>query len=500
MGRTNSYISLLASSGITIHEGERIRIIPTDEPASALRAIIADVSTGDVNSSSPLSRSLWSFLNEARQEAPIQRYCSASSVAAWHKDKAEASPFGLPDASTVLRVATTQERDFSADEARSIAAKLFADGFEVVRSDEDDRARMAQWPFLFFEMKKGGVVIGAGCALNAALAEIKAICEATERTVAHTENLEVALCCSAQTLEEAGIISPEFELDARDAYSRGLMLDWIPGWTLAGQRAAIPAELAYFGYVPKAGVRAFALQHTSGLAAGSTITKAIWRGLCEVIEREAYWIVMRCRICCPTLKLDDCCDEVQKLAATLEQMGIRVVLKDISLDSPLKIVHAIFVQESGRLPAFSHGIGSHLNLSQAALKAVTEGAQIFSSLRRLSEFDAAGVLLPTKNWRPPEFTWCDPSSRLLLGHLIDDPPDAKAAFAGSNQSFSEYLVSISGRLFWTYLGSQHGIHVVRVLISDAIPPNRESSFIPRRLHDWLLRLKLQYPYDTPILT
>lgn len=499
-----AYISLLASSGITLHRGEQISFLPSQQSPEQLRRAIANASSGAIEHPEP-EEFLAAFIADARAGAirrpPNEAEC-INAILQWHRTMPalERAGSGLADKIVSTSYESPSYSRQEIDELKSRVSDLGFSTRHVVPDIRRGRLGGEPLPFEFFEVGAGEQTIGAGCATTRHLARTRAVCEAIERIVAQQPDAAI-LCESADVLKRAGIHTPKLYLSSRDAFSESAIVDWIPAWTLDARAAAIPAELACYGYAPISGIKAFGLQHTAGLAAGRSLEAAIWRALCEVFERDAYWIVMKCRLCCPTIPFGSLPPDVQGLIQKLEQSGVRVILKDISLDRPIRIVHAIFVRTDRRLPAFSHGIGSHLEPGQAALKAITEGVQLHDALAKYADLELASVLLPSKNPKRVDLAWCDPASESQLNHLIDsDPQQSYDPSIPDRSSVVEYLDQNSSHVLWTLLGSWHGVNVVRVMLPGAIPPNREPSFEPERLRTWLRKCQLRYPYDTPILT
>ena len=357
-------------------------------------------------------------------------------------------------------------------------------------------------PLVEVVSRRDGFVIAGGKGTHRTAATQGALGEFAERFVASSGGRERIFATSADNLRDRGFIVPGFFAGLRDCYSSALVHDWVSAYTLQGAPAALPAERAFYDYVPQSGVRAFAWQHTMGLAAGATLEEAVWAGLTECLERDAYWLVMRCRLACPTLDSSSILAEAAELRRFLDDAGVKVVFKNISLDWPLAIVHAILIDPTGRIPAFSHGVGSGSSYSSAGAKALLESFQIRAGLIRLCAADIARSVIPAPI-REAERIWTDPASVELLRHLIIDPEIRGESLPQTVLQPADIIREVessSGPIFYAPLGSFHGLEVVRVYIPGSLQPDPTVEDAPTRLQEWLRRSGLPAPYPDPILT
>jgi ribosomal protein S12 methylthiotransferase accessory factor len=77
---------------------------------------------------------------------------------------------------------------------------------------------------------------------------------------------------------------------------------WVAGCELpSGRPAYLPAELVFLGQAGIPGERPVAYATSSGLACGESVEDTLVRGLCEVLERDAFMIVWANRLSLPVL-------------------------------------------------------------------------------------------------------------------------------------------------------------------------------------------------------
>jgi ribosomal protein S12 methylthiotransferase accessory factor len=503
LARTKSYLSLLSSVGITRHDGTSLAVMPWGE--ASRRQAIADASKLARFPISP---------DDTRPIAELARIIRAS-LAGVDAGQAIPSPASRePVRFDVLRqidgrfVDPGKNIDWSAVEnvlqAHNLTAKAVAvphDLSEIINTSEVIGSAEVCDP--------NGFVWGGGKGLSPDSAFRGALAEAIERLVASSTIADQVFVASAAELKELGFSIPEWDVSMRDAYSEDVRIDWVTAYTSKGEAAAVPAERVFYQYIPRRGVSAFAHQHTAGLAAGATIEEAIWAGLTECLERDAYWTVMRCRMYCKTIPSELLNDIDANLLHAISASGFRIVLKDISLEWPIRIVHALLIDESSRLPAYAHGCGSHVSIFRAALNATMEALQMHAELARYCRAHLAEVQFPphepSLQTKSPRAAWSDPASAALLCHLSEDSDKMSRIDPLLNAELTPVevlarVVDATGPILWAPLGHAGGLSVARVIVPGCQVPDHQLGPVSVRLRYWLAKCKITIPYAIPILT
>jgi len=493
-----NYVSLVSSVGIAHHSAGSISIIPYTGSANARRILISKASqlafSGTTKSESSAVRSLAALIKIAQSAAPKIDPDTRFRKIHLNFDKliAESGRVASMDGSVAwsdvcaavqMSGATIQETSHSS--TRNDSLINYASPLQTLEFLDQD-----------------GAVIAGGCGLTREQALRSALGEAAERIIAQTPDARMIFSATADGLRRDGWAIPEIEYGPRDAYSDLTYIDWVIASTITGHRAAIPAELAYYNYHPLSGVKGFALQHTAGLAAGGTLEEAVWHGLTELLERDAYWITMRTRHSFPEISTDLIKEAEPELFRKISEAGLKVVLKDISLDWPIKIVHTILIDESNRIPAFSHGIGSHVNWQHAAVKAVRESIQVRAGLIRHCQQSLSEIVFPMDSMKWAPSAWSDPTSADILSHLFEGGGMAgpSSTRAVSIEGAIAAIQKKAGQVFWTVLGNLGPLKVVRVVVPNCVKPDRNPGYVSLRLQKWLDVFGLASPHDVPILT
>jgi thiazole/oxazole-forming peptide maturase SagD family component len=499
---TLSHLSILGSAGITLHDRDNnVAFLPSplslQEKREALARASAIAAQPNAVDEDPFVNQLARLIGESRRSGHIE-LCTGS-------DLTQVRPIrftSLKDVGSRWSSGQTIVWERVKSDLQNLGYSLrernptTTDAVGIVNSSE-------LIPVVEMIAPDGGVIAG-GKGLVASDAWPSALSEAVERIIAQTPNTKDIFLSSEAALIKSGICVPKFVSSQRDAYSSQLCIDWTQAQTLQGAPAAIPAEKAFYNYEPSCGIRAFATQHTAGLASGASIEEAVWAGITECMERDAYWIVMRCKLHCPDIDTEIIRENHSELSSLVAAAGLRLYLKDISLDWPIKIVHAGLRDETGRIPAFSHGVGAHTSLKGAAYKAVLESLQIRSGLVRLCQKQTHNILLPSAAKDAPS-AWSDPSSLLELSHLFEEAiglsdPSLLGIEGLNPETIVESISQISGSIVWSNLGQKANLHVVRVILENCVPPDHDPSLISPRLQQWLSVTKTRFPSTFPILT
>jgi hypothetical protein len=284
-------------------------------------------------------------------------------------------------------------------------------------------------------------------------------------------------------------------------------MEWILARTFDGVWGAMPAELAYYPFASRTGVRAFATQHTAGLAAGGSPHAAAIAGLRECIETDAYWRSMRTKQVCGLFgNLEDAGDApIASLVRKLAQMGIRVWAGSIAFDWPLPIAHVVLETKGESLPALSHGLGAGGTWREAVERALHEAIQVYSGLEKVSLQYWQDVSVQAHRTAEAAIVWSNPgfSPRILEPFRNAPPLDLNEPFEGLVTDVQPLIGWMKARelVAWTAdLGVRDGLHVARTFLEGGVSAFSERGAPSTHLMDAVHRAGLTYPYLDPILT
>ncbi len=295
----------------------------------------------------------------------------------------------------------------------------------------------------------------------------------------------------------------------RDTFAKNIPTEWISARNITQDEACyLPAEVVHFGYTPEhTKTRLFSLHHTTGLAAGSSAEEATLNGLFEVLERDAYWITMRCKINCPDIdlqKVNGLTPAIITIVETLKQKGFRLSIKDMSLDWGIPIAHAVLQDQNGKLPAFTHGTGAGFSWTVAVGRAVCEVLQMYAGQSAVmqepsyvKEVAAVGNAVAYG-----ELIWSDPLFIKNIEHLTTP---SSASWESDEKILSveallKHLATRGHEVLVAKVGEAAGIVVVRVVVTNSTQPDPRLERISPRLEMWRKKEGLPGFYTDTILT
>lgn len=148
------------------------------------------------------------------------------------------------------------------------------------------------------------------------------------------------------------------------------VIAWVEGSSLpSGKRVYLPAELVYLGPAGIPGERPVAYATSSGLACGDRVEDTVVRGLCEVLERDAFMIVWANRLSLPLL------DESQFDpwdSALLASAGLQHAAIDLSVFHRFPVVLGVVRAPAPFAGAVGVGAAAAPTVERAWWKALSE--------------------------------------------------------------------------------------------------------------------------------
>jgi len=162
-------------------------------------------------------------------------------------------------------------------------------------------------------------------------------------------------------------------------------LYWAKGYSLSEDKPIwIPASLVYLPYLYAREEPIFHRQITTGLACGPNLPSAIYRGILEIIERDALMIIWHNRLSCPTLDLSGIDDPVvQSLLKQIQVMPVDCYIKVMTLDIEATAILVLFEKKNDIPPYTSLGMAVDLDPSQAVRRALEEAMLVYLGMSRI---------------------------------------------------------------------------------------------------------------------
>lgn len=180
-------------------------------------------------------------------------------------------------------------------------------------------------------------------------------------------------------------------------YHHDLECHWVWGYSFQ-KRAPIlvPEHCAYYGIPASPDNPAFVFDVSNGCALGNCLEEAIFHGMLEVVERDAFLLTWYAQLQVPRLDLHSLIDPTVRLL--LEHFeyhsGYTIQAFNITLDHTIPCLCLLCVDEQNRpgKPKAFVAAGSHPHPEQALLKALREFAMYLISPRPLDQQGRAEAL------------------------------------------------------------------------------------------------------------
>ncbi|MGZ7160577.1 MAG: YcaO-related McrA-glycine thioamidation protein [Methanobacterium sp.] len=154
-------------------------------------------------------------------------------------------------------------------------------------------------------------------------------------------------------------------------------LNWIKAVNIEDDKEyLIPADAVFHPSNFKTGINLFK-SNTNGLASGNKIEEAIFHGITEVIERDAWSIFEIKRYKAPEINLETTSNSlINEIVDKFSKAGINIKVVDLTSDVEMTTIAAVSDDTVLKDPALlTLGVGTHLDPEIAVLRALTEVAQ-----------------------------------------------------------------------------------------------------------------------------
>ena len=227
------------------------------------------------------------------------------------------------------------------------------------------------------DASQGSVSVYNGKGVSKTEAEVSAIMEGIERYSSEV-NEEMILDSSQSELDgKVNFLSPyELTLPAQEMYNEYIKIGWVKGYDLIRKEEIyIPANAVFHPYPLKRDYPLFRT-NTNGLASGNTLEEAIFHGLCEVIERDA-WSLVEMKRTFPkdlVIEIDD--HLLEDFLNRFKENEVEIIFKDITSDIKVPTILAAIDDLRLKDPTLMvMGMGTHIDPKVALYRAITEAAQ-----------------------------------------------------------------------------------------------------------------------------
>jgi ribosomal protein S12 methylthiotransferase accessory factor len=236
-----------------------------------------------------------------------------------------------------------------------------------------------------------------GADVTRAGAAAAAVGEALERYSASFVPHERLVVASARELGRGAVDPERFALFSEAQYAKDgfpfrpftsrTEVAWVEGRELPdGAPAWLPAELVYLGDA-SSGRKPIGYATSSGAACAETRTEAVERGLCELLERDAFMIAWAARLSLPLLDWRRHRALVELDRRYFAPTGLRYAAVDLSRFHRVPSVLGVVRAPAGCAGALGVGAGTAPTIERAWFKALAEAFAARSAAAKLALVD-----------------------------------------------------------------------------------------------------------------
>ena len=148
---------------------------------------------------------------------------------------------------------------------------------------------------------------------------------------------------------------------------------WVGGYSIMKHREVlVPAQLVYVPYKFLKGEKMIREPISTGAAAGTSLGGAIYRGLCEVVERDAFMITYLNKLTREGVDLKNSGQYLKDLADIYRRYNLELHVVNITTDIEISTFLGLLLDYTGIGPAVSVGLAADIDPLSAAIRAAEE--------------------------------------------------------------------------------------------------------------------------------
>lgn len=348
-----------------------------------------------------------------------------------------------------------------------------------------------------FTYSRRNQIVGSGFSFfskNEAI--IKCIAESAERYCSDIWNNGDFIRTSSGSLRDKAVdlnylspftkdqlASPDFK---KFSFDERTLFNWTEIWEYPNMRKKlIPAQLVYNRFVD-GDLRFVRLPISTGAAAGFTLESALYRGICEVIERDSFMIMYLNKLCRCSVDLEKIKNpKIRYILEKAKRYLLEVRVFDITTDLGVPSFLSLVIDRSGYGMAVSSGLKADLRSEVAILGALQESFHTRSWIRSCVEsgdIDPNLIVADRIQTIKERGAFWFPKKKIECLKCYLDLPDLDSWTRGmrsrlSDDKLLEEVVNILKRnnmnIFYKELASSQasnlGLRVVKVIIPQLQP-------------------------------
>jgi putative methanogenesis marker protein 1 len=277
--------------------------------------------------------------------------------------------------SCIKKYKTDTHRAVSPEETLSrIESKMDIAGITRVADITDlDRIGIPVFSTIRPTAEDGAISVYNGKGATPAEAKVSAMMEGIERYSSEIHDRELIISEFSALRKEENVLNP-VELNLPPYADPDANIPWIAGYDLMNEEDILVPANAVFHPISNKHKPLFRT-NTNGLASGNVMEEAIFHGLSEVIERDAWSLVERTRNTGPYIPHFEnglAGDIFDKFSEAMVSVHLKDITSDIGIPTFAAVSDDIKLKDPLLLTI---GMGTHTSAEVTVLRALTEVAQ-----------------------------------------------------------------------------------------------------------------------------
>jgi ribosomal protein S12 methylthiotransferase accessory factor len=243
-------------------------------------------------------------------------------------------------------------------------------------------------------------------------------------------------------------------------------LHWVAAVSLiSNKEIIIPAQLVYVPFTYHSSEPLLRFPISTGAAAGENLDDSIYRGICEIVERDSFMIGYLNKLDLPKIDLNQITDpDIINILSILERYMLDLTIIDTTTDLHIPSFAAIITDNSGLGPAVSVGLKAGFNLKDGIIGAIEEAIMVRTWIR--DRFIYANPKYKRKKiistFEDRAHFWLDKSSIKLLDFWLKGNNLKKINL--KNHEIKVLYITLSDKSL-----NKYGFKVVKVIIPSLQP-------------------------------
>ncbi len=230
------------------------------------------------------------------------------------------------------------------------------------------------------------VHLGFGASFEESKARWAALCESIERYCLEIHSLPSVVGTYSDLSLYYELLHPSLctfflkdqcKLLSYEQFTINTSIRWTFAFSLSREMPIlVPSELVYLNYARHPAEHSICAKVSTGAACGLSLSDAIVRGICEVVERDAIMVMWLNRHPCPRIEIDTDDSFASLLQRRFRSDHFPFTLFWITNDIPIHTCLAIVSDSNGGQNRLFAGSAAHLDPQVAIIKALLEAHQI----------------------------------------------------------------------------------------------------------------------------